>query len=83
MPNDYDIAKSIAQLVYDSWGVVNKSSAARHAWGLFTSLLRMDDAEIEPTAKGVTLRAKTRAGIVLQASGDTLPDAFEKLIGRL
>lgn len=83
MPNDFEVAKSIAKLVYDAWGTINKDSAARNAFWLFCSLMRMDDQEIDPGPTKVSLRAKSRSGILIEASGANVGEAFERLMGRV
>jgi hypothetical protein len=83
MPSNFDIAKGVAQLVYDAWAVVNKDSAAKNGFMLFCSLLRLDNAEIEPGHNKVTLRAASPSGMILESSGPTLHEAFQRLMGKI
>ncbi len=83
LPSDFDIAKTCALLTYNSWSVVNRDSAARNAWILFCGLLRLDDMEIDNTGHKTTLRARTKGGIGLEASGEDVPQAFERMMGKV
>jgi hypothetical protein len=83
MPNDFDVAKSVAKLVYDAWSPINRDQAARNAFWLFCSLMRFSDQEIEPMVGKVAIRAKSRSGIMLEASGENACEAFERLMGKV
>lgn len=83
MPSDHEIAKSVAGIVLAAWSVVNKDSAARSAFMLYCSLLRLDDQEIDPGHGVVTVRAKARAGFIVEAKGADLVEAVERFLGKV
>jgi hypothetical protein len=77
------IAAEVANAVYKSWSPINKESAARNAFAMFCSLMRLDESEIEPGDGKVTLRAKARNGIHLEASGVDSSEALRRLLGKV
>lgn len=83
MPSDHEIAKGVAGIVLTAWSVVSKEGAARSAFMLYGSLLGLDDQEIEPGHESVTVRARSRAGIVVEAKGSTVVEAVERFLGRV
>lgn len=83
MPSDAAIAKSVASMVMSAWRVINADSAARSAFMLYCSLLRLDDQEVEPGDGVVSVRARARAGFIVEAKGANLVEAVERFLGKV